>query len=317
MASDVIEGYKWLKPRRLENGFVSVRIHYTAHPERRDPDWLKGVTQGMSPEDIQREYECKFIGGGQRVFPYEALFDADDVPILTSEYEPPMPNEGYVIGVDCSSGMSNGDFSCAIVIKVSSMTEVAHLHLRVKPQMFAEMLKQLGEKYNNALLAVELEKWGGIVLTRLQGLRYQNIYYTRRKKQLNRKRIRSSGDVDKWERIIGWQNDGQTKKEMILDLVDAVTARTIGIATPGTIMEMNTFQKDDRDRFRAASGCYDDRVMATGIAYVVAKNAPRTSAYTSKDILLGQELETNNSPAYFVQTFGNSAFGEFGRVDRD
>lgn len=53
----------WRNPR---NGYLVCRIHYTADPAKRDPNWLATVTAGMPEYQVRMEYEIDFTArGGQ------------------------------------------------------------------------------------------------------------------------------------------------------------------------------------------------------------------------------------------------------------
>lgn len=292
--------YKILKPRKLPNGFVSVKLHYSVHPERGGDGWLESVTQGMSKEDIQREYDCAFIGGERRVFPHEALFDEDDFPIITAEYKTPEAGHRYVIGGDAASGRSSGNFACGVVLDVNTWCEVAHIHLRIDPKNFGIILNYLGRRYNNAEIAVEHEKWGAFALAKLQELRYPRLYYRKRRKSL--KRRAGTNRAEKYERILGWETNVKTKLLMIEDLAEAIVARTLGIATEGTLSEMDSFIETDSGIMKAAKGAFDDRVIATAIALQLLLKSSQTmyTDDTYNDILLGDELSTVENPASLV-----------------
>jgi len=278
--------YKILKPNKLSNGYVAVRVHYSVHPLRDNPEWIKRATQGMRQIDIDREWDCKLTGGEGTIFPYECLYDNDTLPILRSQYEPPVKDKTYVIGADCSEG--SGNPACAVVMD-NFRNEVHQIHGRQEPRLFAKTLFSLGVQYNNAKLAVENEKYGAIVLTKLQDMHYPNLYYS-----TSKPRIRL-GKREKGKRKLGWQPNRATKLQMITDLVEAMIEGTIGIATPQTIAEMSTFIEDDNGKMGASAGEFDDRVIATAIAYQLALSLPASLALIAKELLIGDSLETIES----------------------
>lgn len=276
------QDFKILKPKRLSNGFSSVQVHYSIHPLRQDPDWIKGASQGMKQADIDREWDCKLIGGEGRVFPYEALFDADNQPILRSFYQAPIPGKRYVIGADASEGAGN---PCCAVVLDDNWNEVHHIHGKLEPRVFAQRLFNTGKLYNWALIGVENEKYGYVVLTKLQDMKYPEIFYSKEFKP----RVRE-GKKEPSKRKVGWQPTVPNKLQAISDLMDATVQATIGVATSQTIAEMNTFIEDDRGRLRAASGNNDDRVIATAIALQLAMKLPRSLDTISEDISVGDSL---------------------------
>lgn len=251
-----------LKPEKRSNGFMAVQIHYKVHPERQNPDFVKSVTQGMKQSDIDREWECHLTDSAGRLFPYDSLFDSDNRPILTAEYAMPIPGHRYVIGVDAAEG--SGNPCCAVVLDLSTWDEVAHVHGRIEPRPFAMQLYSLGELYNWATIAVEDEKYGSIVLTKLEDAGYPALYFRTTKGK------RVPGKRRQVKRKLGWSTNTRTKYKMITDLVDAITEGTLGISTLGTIFEMNAFIERPDGTLGGEGTSTDDRVVATAIALQIA-----------------------------------------------
>lgn len=58
---------EWRCPR---NGVHVVEVHYTADPQKRDPQWKRQAQRGMPPRGWQREYEISWeLPAGEPVFP--------------------------------------------------------------------------------------------------------------------------------------------------------------------------------------------------------------------------------------------------------
>ncbi|HKF98952.1 MAG TPA: hypothetical protein VKB20_11880 [Steroidobacteraceae bacterium] len=58
---------EWECPR---NGVHVVEVHYSADPQKRDPQWKREAMRGMPPRGWQREFEiCWDLGGGDPVLP--------------------------------------------------------------------------------------------------------------------------------------------------------------------------------------------------------------------------------------------------------
>jgi len=93
----------------------------------------------------------------------------------------------YVIGADTATGRQvssdDPDFSAAVVLDEETGEEVASLRGRMPPEDFADDLIELGAQYNMAMLAIERGTGGdgGVVLYRLEEMKYWNIYKHRDK----------------------------------------------------------------------------------------------------------------------------------------
>lgn len=74
--------------RNARNGYLVVRIHYTADPKKRDPAWFARVTRGLQQHQIDREYEIDFkaLGGT----PALDFFVQNRGKIVVSPFEIPL-----------------------------------------------------------------------------------------------------------------------------------------------------------------------------------------------------------------------------------
>lgn len=60
--------------RRNKNGFTVLRLHYTADPAKRSPEWIAEARSGMDEARFLREYEIDYgAARGRKVFPEIAL----------------------------------------------------------------------------------------------------------------------------------------------------------------------------------------------------------------------------------------------------
>jgi hypothetical protein len=56
--------------KNAKNGFVVARLHYTADPRKRSPEWKAAARQGMSQAKFEQEFEINYDALlGERVFP--------------------------------------------------------------------------------------------------------------------------------------------------------------------------------------------------------------------------------------------------------
>lgn len=202
------------------------------------------------------------------------------LPVLLNQglriYKPPQPGKRYVIGSDIAQGKSDqGDFSDAVVMEYETCEEVAELHGRFEPDMWAIYLYELGTLYNTALLAPEVNNdMGGVVITHLvHGIMirgevvypcaYPNLYM-----------FRFMGTATKrW--TYGWHTNHASKILMINELGNYLQNRSIGVNFPEFLGECRMFQlkRDGSVGAPDASGCYDDRVISRAIALQARKQA--------------------------------------------
>jgi hypothetical protein len=182
----------------------------------------------------------------------------------------PQPGRQYVISLDSSFGGTRSTFAAGYVLDIETREMMASIHGRLRTDESAFVLASLGEMYNTALLAPEINPGGGgmQILTDLQRLGYYNIYVWR-------KRDRRAGMemVDS----VGWLTNSWTRPLALGELYkmfqDCMNRR---FPDPGMfrdehlITEMRSFHVDPQDNQPRASGeAYDDRILALAIAHRV------------------------------------------------
>src|SRR5919108_678128 len=225
-------------------------------------------------------------------------------------FELPAKNGHYVIGADTAEGKlaaavdtgisdpdaerGGRDFNSASVMLVEEEIEykddaghrktkrekrnrqVATLHGRMDPDVFAEQLARLGYFFScaggvqkrstrrPALIAVERNHASG--QSTLRELRrthkYPRLFWHRR---IN---VREEKPSD----VLGWVTNSDTRMAMLDELAAAVRQGRIGIASADTVREMTTFVRGQDGKPEAQEGTHDDRVLDLGITWQLAQH---------------------------------------------
>jgi len=185
-------------------------------------------------------------------------------------YAPAEPNRSYVIGADPSEGLSEGDDSAICVLSVPDLVEVAHWSRPLDPDHFGDILYCLGMMYNEALIGVERNSFGGAVIGRLaKDLHYPRIYW----KEEDGTRIKPN-DPSRW----GWHSNIRTKPYMLGKLKAVIRDQHIRFNSLENVLEHKSFKKiedkyfviGEKGRKKSAN-----RVIATGIAVMMSENIHR------------------------------------------
>lgn len=169
----------------------------------------------------------------------------------------PVAGHQYAIGVDVSMGQQGGDFSCAQVVDLAGMEQVAEWHGLIDPILFAPLLDHIGMFYNEAMIALETN---GVGLSTQRALleQYANIYRWRTIDS-----IRESQSPK-----LGWETNIKTKPLMIRFADYWIKTGRCVIHGHELLGELKTFVRKGYENAGAATGCWDDRVMAWMIAVV-------------------------------------------------
>mgnify|MGYP003645173914 FL=1 len=197
-----------------KNNFHTIQLPWEVHPER-DQDWFVKETKNMSRREIAQELECNFNASGETVVHGDDLakiLEYITEPVRQTGFDrnywiwqEPQKDKEYIVVADVARG-DGSDFSVAHVFDTETMNQVAEYQGKITPDMFAPLLYSIAKEYNTALLVAENNSLGIGVLSRLQELEYENIYYS----------MKSTHEY-----------------------VDEVTAQAVG-AVPGFTMSMKT-----------------------------------------------------------------------------
>lgn len=250
----------------------------------RDERWYEEKRMTMPSWQLHQEYPSNpdeaFIRSGNPVFDVDALRDMETespavgyVAILSrrnSEFRPSgqgelrmfaPPHKGgvYCLGADVAEGLEHGDFSSTHIIEAGTGAVVAHWHGHIDPDLWGELLAEIGWMYNNALVGVENNNHGLTTLKAAQRYGYKNLYRQRRLAQ------RTADPTE----ILGWRTTAQSKPLAIDELHQSLRDGALRLRDALTIAELRTFVRDGNGKMHGSP--YDDRVMSLAIANQMLK----------------------------------------------
>lgn len=189
----------------------------------------------------------------------EADHKYDDLYLSIWDY--PEKGAKYTIGVDVAEGIDE-DYSVAFVNKVGGLREpdvhVATIRSNtISPVAFAAPVAALGHLYNDALIAVEINRYDTTFSYIRNNLNYPNLY---RWKNVNATETLSH----KW----GWLTNQRTKPRLYQTATHWLRHRMWVVKSRDFYEEMTTFQKESAEDkgAKAEKGFLDDYVMAGAIA---------------------------------------------------
>ena len=174
-------------------------------------------------------------------------------------YEEPAEGKYYAVGADVAEGLLDGDMSTIFVID-NDLNQVASFEGHIEPGDFGKLLCQVGEKYNKALVAVEVNNHGHTVVSKMRDLRYFNVYTREVKEQLS----------EEYTKKIGWHTNTKTKMKMLDDFVEVFRDDIITLYDKALLREMSTLSVEADGNVILNS---KDRTVATCIAIQAIKQA--------------------------------------------
>lgn len=257
---------------KLKNKFIPVDVSWRetpispGNPRLRDDTWAAEQIANTSPEQFEQEYGCSFLGSSNTLIstsklnvlaPEEPLSeDTDGLRI----YEDPNKDKIYFLMADVSRGQGS-DYSAFTVIEGSSSPHkvvATYRNNTISPFNFPNIIKKVGEKYNNAYTLVETNDIGGQVSAILYNdLEYENLLMTRIMGR--RGQILSQGFASGRSEM-GLRTTAQTKKLGCAILKRLIEEDKLLINDERIIAELTTFVSK-ANTFRAEDGHNDDLVM--------------------------------------------------------
>ena len=243
-----------------ENDFAASFLGWWEHPNR-DQAWYDRqvritLSTTGSLDDVHEQYPAtdnealqeRTIKQRIPAHWFEGVYDADfspldvalfehlvDIPSLVI-YEMPDPTKTYVIGVDTSEGVEDGDEQAATVMCVENGHEVAHLSGIIELTIFSDHIVDLATFYNYATVMVERNNMGYAVISHLEADGSVNIAY---------------GFDEKY----GWLSNTRGKVMLYKACAVMIRDNMCKIRTPKTRTQLGSIQ---RGTLRAPSTLHDD-----------------------------------------------------------
>ena len=275
----------WVGAEDKTNGFNTVRLHWTVHPER-DQKWRDEQERLLGPKGAAQECDCDFVSSGDTVIdPSILLFYKDTYiqdPIERGgfdgnlwRWEYPDYNKTYIVVADVARG-DGADYSTAHVLDVINLSQVAEYRGKLDTKDFGNFLVSLATDYNNALLVIENANIGWATIQQVIDRNYNNLFYMSKdlkyvdvEHQLsNRYRAEERGMV------AGFSTTSKTRPLIISKLDEYFREKACIIRSNRLIDELFTFIFLN-GRAEAMKGYNDDLVMGFSIGLWVRDTALR------------------------------------------
>ena len=255
-------------------------------------------TYASSPdkEKFVQEYpsypEEAFVASGRHVFPIDKLIarqkrcpeplwvgeledNGADIELLESQegglriWKKPREGRKYIIPGDVAEGLRSGAYSVGTVLDRASWEVVAEWRGHIDPWQFGVLLAVLGEYYNWALLAPEMNNHGHTTVEAIKQKNYPHILKT----------------TDLWPEStekMGFPTDVNTKEKCISALRNAWDEESYIENSKVAITEMMRAVRDEHGKMVSQSG-FLDTVITRGIGLYALKFLTLDETYRESD----------------------------------
>jgi hypothetical protein len=250
--------------RGLNTEFVGdTRLFSCKYPSDPYDGWL-GTTNPVMPADVLKPWLAK------------AKADPELCGSGCHEFEGPKPGRQYLITADPAGFGSTGDKSALTVWDAVDWKEVAFWEDREPPDRFAQRLRNIQTRYNQALLAVESNATACIAILKDQNVR--NLLWTSRNHP-------------------GWYATQKRIQESEARLVQMLRQEDIIIQSRGTLHQLLNYDGSTKKRVKGEDGIlhhFDRARTAVMAADILSKrnfHAPakeEQNTYTSGQVTIRQ-----------------------------
>ena len=263
------------------NDFFPTVLPWDVHPDR-DQEWFEEETKNMSQRQVAQEYECNFNMSGETVIhpedmarikqalqepKYKTGFDRNFW--IWEEYQ---PGESYLLVADVARG-DDKDSSVFHIMKLSTMEIIGEYKSKITPDLFANMLNEVGKEFGECLMVIENNSVGFAVLDKLRDLAYPNLYYS----------IKSTHEyVEQYlgetssNAVAGFSTTSKTRPLIVAKMEEFIRNKLVTIYSARLFNELETFVWQN-GRPQAMRMYNDDLVMAFAIGCWVRDTALETN----------------------------------------
>jgi hypothetical protein len=189
---------------------------------------------------------------------YGDLLEEKDGPLVI--YEQPRRGDHYFIGVDAAKGTESGDFAAGVCWNAETGTVAFKYADRCGPEQLARRINHLGQRYNKAMINVELTGgWGYTTMKELRDIHYYPNQY--------RDRGRDDRVTPKGKDVYGWETTWRSR-QMLFDVFRTDLRRgDLHVNDQELMSQMSKAQIDRSGRWIIRKG-HDDVIMAAMLGWI-------------------------------------------------
>ena len=253
----------WIEAEEGRSDYVPIEVHWSEIPGR-DGIWKEETIRNTSEVQFTQEFECEFVGSTYTLIaPSKLRTMVFKSPVHSANnldvYEQPKKNRTYALVADTAQG-KGVDYSAFSVFDVSEMPykQVAvYRDNQISPMLYPNVIYNVGNKYNNAHVLVEVNDIGSQVADTLHyDLEYENIMIITMRGRAGQQ---IGGGFAKNIQL-GLRTSKQIKRIGCAALKDLIEQDQLIVPDFNTIKELTTFALQN-NTYQAEEGSHDDIAM--------------------------------------------------------
>ena len=302
----------WEAAENGTNDWNFIKLHWDLHPERND-EWRAEQDKLLGPSLAAQECDCDFITSGQSVVDgvileeYRTTMVKDPMERRGIDsnvwiWEQPNYTKDYVVSADVSRGDAT-DYSAFHVMEVEDCKQVAEYKGKISTRDFGNLLVNISQEYNNALLVIENATIGWAAIQQVIDREYENLFYMSKDLQYVDTQKQMTNKIYRQEKqmVPGFTMSTKTRPLVISKLEEFFREKSVKVYSQRLIDELFVFIYNGT-KAEAMSGYNDDLVMSFGIGLWIRETALRLRAEgveLQKKTLTGMDM---NPGIYITET---------------
>lgn len=255
---EAINWYRWCIKENCQYDILSAKRYYPTVPEDAFLSTDVSFFNSAKMFQVMKVYEQKDPTQLKGIINKQNEFEENPFGELTI-WELPKPHwhDRYVVSLDPSYGIEQGDYACMFVFDRVEKRFVAKWYGNQKEDILAEEMSKLGYFYNNALLVPEVNLRTVVTLIRPNGMiPYEGRIYTYAVKSRN-------GAME-----YGYHTYGPNRGVLLNNYNRWLRDDYFKIPDLESLKEHITFVKKvtrQTPKYEAAEGMFDDQVIAMAL----------------------------------------------------
>ena len=278
----------WVDAEDGLNDFNFTRLLWDIHPDRQQ-EWRTDQDKLLGPAMAAQECDCDFITSGQNVIDGIILEEMKNTTVCEPAekrgidsniwvWEPPNYTKDYIVSADVSRG-DGTDYSAFHIIELESCKQVAEYKGRISTRDFGNMLVNIANEYNEALLVVENNNIGWAAIQQIIDRDYPKLFYMSKdlkwvdtQRQVTNRHYREEKQM-----VPGFTMSMKTRPLVIAKLEEFFREKAVHVQSHRLIDELFVFIYNGQ-KAEAMRGYNDDLVMSFAIGLWIRETALRLRA---------------------------------------